>query len=408
MRSTIFSATLVPVTCIFAAPVLQANATTQRSFADNPTSYVMGFKNPRIDSSVGGQATCISGTVDVTASANNFHINLEQPANQTMVTELVVEALQVNSTVSQRLVGSQNYVNGTYGIYSQLCFPSVTGTINATTIQFLIHGVGFDRSYWNVAPGYSYVDAAAEQGYTTFSYDRLGTGLSDHPDPIQTVQTQLQIAIAHELIQLLRTGGISGHIFEHVVGVGHSFGSVQVAGLTSQHPQDLDAAVLTGFAADPNGMAVSFAGADLTIASQLLPLRFSDLSNGYLTSNAIEGNQFFFFRAPGFDSALLNIAESTKQTISLGEFLAFGTLMASTNFTGPVDVVNGDSDLPNCLGNCLMPENKAAAVKNLLYPAASNGSSWYIAPQTGHGLNFHYSAPIAYEHILRFIKTNGL
>ncbi len=54
-----------------------------------------------------------------------------------------------------------------------------------------------------------------------------------------------------------------------------------------------------------------------------------------------------------------------------------------------------------------MPYNKAAAVKDQYYPAASNASSWYLGPTAGHGLNFHYAAPKAYEHILDFIKKNG-
>lgn len=187
----------------------------------------------------------------------------------------MLENYQINSTLSKRVIGGQSHVSGNHGIHSQISCPN--GTINATTILFLIHGVGFDRSYWNVAPNYSYVDYAAEQGYTTFFYDRLGTGLSDHPDPIQTVQVELQVAIAHELVQLLRTGGISNLTFEHVVGLGHSFGSIQTVGLTSQYPDDLDAAVLTGFSTSTSGQAIFFSALDLTIASQNQPLRFSGL-----------------------------------------------------------------------------------------------------------------------------------
>lgn len=405
MRSTILPAAMALTTCAFAAPT-KGTPTTQPSFANIPIGYVAGFRNPSIQSSVGGQAICISGTIDVTASAKNLQINYQEPANSTEVTELLVETFQINSTVSKRLVGSEkNHVSGTYGIYSQLCFPN--STINATTVQFLIHGLGFDRTYWNIAPDYSYVDYAAEQGYTTFSYDRLGSGLSDHPDPIQTVQAPLQLEIAHELVQLLRTGGISNHTFENVVGVGHSFGSFQVAGLLSQYPDDFDAAVLTGFSTDRSGFAVAFAGVGLTIASQSQPLRFSDLSNGYFTSAAIQGTQHFFFREPNFDPALLNIAEATKQTITVGEFMTTGALTPSPKFKGPIDVVIGENDLPNCHGNCLLPYNLAAAVKDALYPAASNGSSWYLAPGTGHGLNFHYGAHMAYEHIHDFVKKNG-
>ncbi|KAF2494844.1 hypothetical protein BU16DRAFT_562474 [Lophium mytilinum] len=298
------------------------------------------------------------------------------------ITELFVEAFQINSTLAEHVVGSQNHVSGTYDIYSQLCFPN--GTINATTIQFLIHGAGFDRSYWNVAPGYSYVDYAAEKGYTTSLYDRLGVGLSDHPDPIQTVQVVGIRAPAHPA---------SAHRY-------------QTNGVTTLHPDDFDAAVLTGFSPDMSGVLVAFAGSDLAIASQKLPLRLSGLPNGYLTTSSIEGTQQLFFRAPGFDPTLLNIVEATKQTITLGEFFTSAPKVAA-KFTGPIDVVNGENDLPNCHGNCLVPYNKAAAVKDMFYPAASNGSSWFLAAGAGHGLNLHYAAPAAYEHIHNFIKANG-
>jgi pimeloyl-ACP methyl ester carboxylesterase len=405
MRSLTFAAAMALATCVFTAPTTRTTA-NQTSFADNPSGYMMGFKNPRIDSSAGGLAICISGTVDVTASANNVHLNTQEPANQSALTEFLVEGVQINSTIHKRLVGGPNNVSGTYGIYSQLCFPN--GKINATTVQFLTHGLGIDRSYWNNAPDYSYVDYASERGYTTFLYDRLGTGLSDHPDPNQVVQAQLQVAVAHELIKLLRTGGISGHAFEHVVGAGHSFGSFLTHGLATQYPHDLDAAVLTGFSTSTTGMPAGFAAGDLTIASQAEPLRFANLSNGYVTSNSIQGTQFAFFRAPGFDPALLNLCEATKQTITIGEYLTTTSLFAiATNFTGPIDVVNGENDLLNCDGNCLLPHNLAAALKGELYPAASNGSSYYLGPGSGHFLNYHYAAPIAYEHIHDFIKQNG-
>ncbi|KAK5944713.1 hypothetical protein PMZ80_001913 [Knufia obscura] len=339
-------------TCAFAAPT-KGTPTTQPSFANIPIGYVAGFRNPSIQSSVGGQAICISGTIDVTASAKNLQINYQEPANSSEVTELCRDL--------------PNQLNGLQAARRQ----------------------------------------REEPRYTTFSYDRLGSGLSDHPDPIQTVQAPLQLEIAHELVQLLRTGGISNHTFENVVGVGHSFGSFQVAGLLSQYPDDFDAAVLTGFSTDRSGFAVAFAGVGLTIASQSQPLRFSDLSNGYFTSAAIQGTQHFFFRESNFDPALLNIAEATKQTITVGEFMTTGALTPSPKFKGPIDVVIGENDLPNCHGNCLLPYNLAAAVKDALYPAASNGSSWYLAPGTGHGLNFHYGAHMAYEHIHDFVKKNG-
>jgi hypothetical protein len=343
MRPFIFSAaTMALVTCGFAAPVTQSLTTTttkQTSFADNLTGYMTGFQNPSVDSSAGGKAICISGIVDITASANNFHINGQQPANQNALTEFLVEGVQINSTLSKQYLGGRNNVSGTYGIYSQLCFPN--GTIDFTTVQFLTHGLGADRSYWNITPNYSYVDYAAEQGYTTFFHDLLGSGLFDHPDPLQVVQADFQLAITHELVQLPRKGGIAGHVFQHVMGVGHSFGSFQTLGITARYPDDLDAVVLTGFSSSTSGMVAAFSAGDLTIASQAQPLRFSDLPNGYFTTNSIQGTQFAFFRSPGFDQALLNICEANNQPITIGQYLTTVRLFAiATDFKGPIDVVN--------------------------------------------------------------------
>jgi pimeloyl-ACP methyl ester carboxylesterase len=404
MRFTTLPAAAALTGQLLLASITQAKG-TQAAFVDIPVGYMKGFKNPSVQSSVGGKAICISGTVDVTASAYNVHINHPGFTNQTEVTEFLVEAFQVNSTLLERFIGGQSHVSGIYGIYSQLCFPH--GAVNETTVQFLIHGGGFDRSYWNAAPGYSYVDYAAEQGYMTFLYDRLGTGLSDHPDPLQTVQWGLQVEVAHELITLLRTGSLSGLTFKHVVGVGHSLGSFQTNGVTTRHPNDLDAAVLTGFSPDTSGSSIALAGVDLTIAAQNQPFRFSDLPGSYLTSNSIGATQYYFFRAPGFDPAMLRFAEATKQTVTFAELFT-SSATVSSNFTGPITVVNGENDLPNCHGNCLVPYNKAAAAKESYYPAASNGSSWYLSSSSGHGLSFHYSASAAYKHIHNFIKANGL
>lgn len=368
---------------------------------------MMGFKNPTTQLSVGGHALCISGVVDVTASAENFKINYEGPANQSALTDFLVKAFQVNSTSAEKLIVGKNIVSGTYGIYSQLCFPKAAGTISSTTVQFLTHGSQADRNYWNVAPGYSYADYAAEQGFTTFFYDRLGVGLSDHPDPIQTVQFGVEIAVAHELVQLLRIGGIANHTFEHVIGVSHSLGSLVTNVVTSQHPDDFDTAVLTGYSADNSGMLPVFAAMNLAIASQDPSYRFPGLPSGYIVTHAVEGIQSLFFREP-FDPKLLEIATATKETGTVGEFLSSSVAPAvALNFTGPIYVVSGQYDFPGCDGNCLVPYNKVAAIKDKLYPASSNSSSWYIAPGSGHAVNYHYSAPGTYEQIHNFLKANG-
>lgn len=112
-------------------------------------------------------------------------------------------------------------------------------------------------SYWDfsVSEEYSYVRASADAGISTFRYDRLGTGLSEKPAdsykyahptygilkhsttltsffPCSVVQSSTDLAIAQKLLTMLRNGDIGGQKFSKVVGVGHSYGSIQVTPIT--------------------------------------------------------------------------------------------------------------------------------------------------------------------------------
>lgn len=370
-----------------------------------PSNYSAGMMNPYITPSSNGSAVCINGWIPVTASTSqNMRLNLTSPANQTVVTEIFVEMLQAGSTLAEMVVLGNANVSGTYNISGQLCYPRATG-INASAVQFLTHGVGFDKSYWDVAPGYSYVDVAAANGYTTFSYDRLGVGLSSRPDALQVVQAPLEVNVAHQLVQMLRNGSVANTRFAHVIGTGHSFGSFMTQALTKSYPADLDAAVLTGFSLSMTGLPTFITSLDLTIAALNDPLRFPGLPSGYLVANNYIGNQFAFFRAQGFPPSNLAIAEATKQTVTLGELFTLGAVTGNTTFTGPVDVVNGMNDWPFCQGNCSYPTDLTSAVKSL-YPMTKNFTT-YLGAGAGHGLNLHYAATAAFEQIQSFIVGNG-
>lgn len=209
----------------------QYNETNTKS----PVDYTSGFTNATTKPSVGGAATCVEGIIPVTASAMNTLLNYPNPLNQSMITETIVEYLQVNATLPMTVLGAKTNVSGTWDINAKLCFPA--NSTPSSKVQFLTHGVGFDGSYWDFySEDYSYQNAAALKGYTTFSYDRLGTGSSAHPDPIQTVQTPLELAIAHSLTQSLRLGAIASTSFTKVIGVGHSLGSALTSAVTPTTP----------------------------------------------------------------------------------------------------------------------------------------------------------------------------
>ena len=251
---------------------------------------------------VSGNSKCFDQNLKVKVVTNNFKILLDQPANQTVVTETLVELLQNGSNLFAKLNGGQNTIRNSYDIYGKLCIPSGPNAPKAVnTIQFLTHGDTLDHTYWDIAPGYSYTDAAVSAGYATFSYDRIGVGRSEHPDSLQVIQGPLQVEIAHALVTLIRESRIGPYSFKNVVGVGHSAGSTVTQGVTTKYPKDFDAVILTGTSTSAAFVNTALASFDLTIANNDASRKFAGLPNGYLVQPTAQAIQFPYFRHPNFD-----------------------------------------------------------------------------------------------------------
>jgi pimeloyl-ACP methyl ester carboxylesterase len=393
------------------AALLEHSLGSETVLADYISGDAPGLRDASISTSTGGKAICISGLIDVTVSATQPVLGISEPANNTELVALVTDVVQPTSNLSQTVVQGMAEVNGTYEIFSQLCFPKAATALNTSSTQFLIHGGGYDSRYWDPAPGYSYVDTAASHGHVTFNYDRLGVGLSSQPsDPINIPQKPLQIEIAHTLIQQLRAGALLNLTFPSITGVGHSFGSNQLYTLVSQYPSDLDAAIFTGFSKVATGQGTSVVGLNAGLANQVDPTRWRALPNGYIASRDASGGQFFFLRWPNFSAELADVSERIKQPISLGELFGFGGTLEPTNFTGPVAVVNGQNDYPICAGNCEVPVNSARELVEFGFPQTAKGEEgrgWHVVEGSGHGINFHYGAEGAYEWIMGFLERDG-
>ncbi|KAF3013573.1 hypothetical protein E8E14_011349 [Neopestalotiopsis sp. 37M] len=372
-----------------------------------------GLSQPVQHISRGGSTACVSGFVQVEAGTDaNMNFAYEAPVNQTQVTQTFVSLWDSGDPLKEQIMNGTLSVNGTYEIGVTLCMPQPAKSDNQTMhLQVLTHGIGFDRSYWDLAPGYSYVDVAAAAGYAVFLYDRLGVGVSAREDPIKTIQSPLELEILNGLVTMLRDGALGGNNghFTSVVGVGHSFGSALTQGVTAAHPQAFDAAVLTGFSVNASGMS-SFNLAQVPeIASINQPNRFAALPASYLVVGSAVALQTSFCHFPGFDPAVLALADATKGTVTLGEYFTTGAVVKpAANFTGPVAVVAGNEDLGFCFGNCSYPTNLLAEVPATLYPnVAANDTATYAAPLSGHGLNLHYSAAEAFAFIQDFLKSHG-
>jgi hypothetical protein len=124
MRSLTLPAAMALAACVSATPVAAPASNDLAGLADHFSSYITGFKNPSIVPSVGGKALCVSGIVDVTASATNHEFLIQASTNRTELTELLLELFQINSTLPATIFGKPTQVSGTFGIYSQLCFPT--------------------------------------------------------------------------------------------------------------------------------------------------------------------------------------------------------------------------------------------------------------------------------------------
>ena len=389
------------------------------------TLAACAIRAPAATSTISGRSTCLEHSLKVDVVSNNIKILLDQPVNQTVATETLVELLQANSVLFSKVDGGPNTIKNTFSIYGKLCFPADSIAAKAVkTVQFLTHGDTLDSTYWDIAPGYSYIDAAVAAGYATFSYDRIGVGRSEHPDPLQVVQGPLQVEIAHALVGLLRKAQIGSYSFKNVIGVGHSAGSTVTQGVTTKYPQDFDAIILTGTSTSIAYVNLALASFDLTIANLDSSKNFAALPNGYLVQPNTQSIQFPYFRWPNFDpksaspSLLLStstadqcpvlaIEVANKQTQTIGELLTVGLIVApSTDFKGPVDVVLGENDLVFCGGDCTQPQDQSALVVPAFYPAASSSQN-YIVPGAGHSIFAHYSASKAFTQMITFLQTNG-
>lgn len=267
-----------------------------------PPSMTLGFSNGEARPSNGKGATCITDNVPITINSTNRKILLDEPANQTVVTEFIQELVQADSVLVNQTNGGPSTVHATFGIDATLCFPNVLAKAQVVqTVQVLTHGVGLEKSYWDIAPGYSYVDSAVAAGYATFAYNRLGVGNSDHPDAIQIVQSFADVEILHGIVNLLRSGELGSRQFKNVVGVGHSYGSIVELAQTAKYPKDVDAAVLTGFTNDLSNLPLTIMANNPAIANINDPAKFGNLSNGYLVHATPESIQLPFFRFPYFE-----------------------------------------------------------------------------------------------------------
>jgi pimeloyl-ACP methyl ester carboxylesterase len=297
-------------------------------------------------------------------------------------------------------------------IYGELCNPRHGAS---QTVELLVAGLTYDYQYWDWpstpqdpqgSQDYSAVRyftgyySPAGIGYSTFSIDRIGIGLSSHP-----VSTDVNMAtntyILHQIVSRLKAGSIGHTKFPRVLLIGHSFGSrVSLTEAATYH--DVNGVVLTGALHDQNPNATTIAPA--IEASSDPAFASMNLDSGYLTDGP-GSIQAAFYYDPGTysDPNVIAYNNQIKQTMTVSELTDLKTALTSTlsrQINVPVLLVVGQEDMLSCVDavNC----SSAATVYQEEAPFYSPQAKLQVRviPNTGHVLNLHYSAHTTYAEIM--------
>lgn len=302
-----------------------------------------------------------------------------------------------------------NVTGGTYSIAATYCPPRGGDLPHENDVQLLVHGATYTKEYWMAGAWrasrlYSWTQSANQAGFGTLAVDRLGNGQSDRPDPAQEVQGPLEVEILNAIAQKIKTGEITGTP-SNVIFVGHSTGAIIGTLLATKYPDSIDKLVLTGYTTDSSAIITNIIASDFRPAKDVEPARFADLPQGYITQSVQAGRTLLAY-AGKFDPAFPARDFATKDTIAAGSTLLFATAPAPIpGYKGPVFVLTGDKDQPFCPDPNASCEPVIQATASQ-FPHASN-FAYFIPKKTGHSLNFHFSAPISYAKVNRWLLVDS-
>ena len=353
-------------------------------------------------------SSCQDITITVTVSANRVALpplpDLTRSGAPNALLATTADVVAQNCTQA---------ASGTFNISARFCpAPSPCGG-QAEVIEILVHGGSYTKEYW--AGGgfsnfdgdqYSWIKYASQRNYATLSIDELGNGNSSHPDPAQYVQPLLQSETIHAITQQLHEGKVGNKSYSDVVLIGHSFGSFTSARVAQNHPTDLAALILTGYSKDLSGNVVLQENFEYEPAFEVAP-RFQSLPQGYFAMSNRTGRSVAFYYNGTYDPLIPVLDFETEGTVAVGE--PFGTTINPVpQYTGPVLLVSGDHDAVVCGnttgGSCLPAVDSTVADTESFFPNAAS-FDYFLANQSGHSINFHYTAPQTFKAIHDWIDS---
>lgn len=310
--------------------------------------------NLRLSTTLGGRIA------KITAPALALCLSLAAPAiAQTSTENDSAAVVDQTSTATERAVSCFHEAAIPVALApGQAATATVSGELCATpaelragtTIQLLVQGATYNHDYWDFGTvhgkEYSYARDIAAHGFPTFAFDGIGSGRSSHP-PSEQVTVQSAAYVAHQIVQGLRSGSITGIQFGKVIIVGHSLGSTAVWEEAISYA-DVDGVIITGAA---HSITTKFLTAHALYPAVDDPkFATSGLDAGYLTTvPGVRSTLFYSF--PDYDPAIVPIDEARKDVVSASEL---GTGISLVNSTAsqliqvPVLTILGSNDFTTC------------------------------------------------------------
>ncbi|KAK6405638.1 hypothetical protein LTR81_019663 [Elasticomyces elasticus] len=326
---------------------------------------------------------CTQFPIDITTNATNHVYGISGVDTDIAAVSFALDISRWSAISQTGPSPPELPISGTFHIHVQLCIPPHGA--KRDTLHLLTHGLFADKQYWDVQEDpaqYSWTYAALEAGYSTLSYDRLGTGLSDKPNAYDIVQAPL-------------------------------YGSFLTSAFVGTYGQLSSAAILTGYIPGSKTGVYPFAGFGMDYAPTNNPELYGDRTSGYLVPASVSRLQTIFYHRynesdpSGFTDALLAYGEGLKQPGTVGEFVsttALGLAYAPA-FTGPLQFVEAEFDTVICDGDC--KNTYTAEALHAIYPNASS-IDVHIQPGAGHALTFHRNATAGYKVSFDWLASHGL
>jgi len=262
------------------------------------------------------------------------------------------------------------------------------------TVQLLIAGATYNHQYWNFGKidgtEYSYARDVAAHGFPTFALDEIGTGSSSHPASDE-VTAQSAAYVAHQIVQGLRNGSVTGIQFGKVIIVGHSLGSTVVWQEAISYG-DVDGVIITGAA---HSVTTKFLNSNAFHPAVDDPkFANSGLDTGYLTT--IPGTRsLLFYNFPDADPAVISSDEARKDVVSaseLGTGIQLVTSKATLAIQVPVLTILGSNDFTTCGpnpqgGNFDCSSGGVVATQEVPFYSPQARIHGCVVPDSGHSLS---------------------